>query len=303
MDNIPHGRLVKLQAAEHLLRDLRPRRRMAMVVVDTLLIEPLNRRLPAVVKEHGPAQRPVRRCRHHRPDRMLADRQAMMVVILDRRHLRVELRQHNRRDPALIGQPHFLRVRGGDQLLQLCPDPLRGNERERGCHLCRGLLRRRIKPESKLGAEADGSQHPERILIESFPGASDAAHNLIPQIRQPAEQIHKPVPVIVGHRIDREVPAHEVFAQVPGVGNVVRVAVILIFPVQPVGCDLEALPLIAHRHRPVLDPGIDGAPEYLLHLPGERICCDIPVIRRPAENAVPHAAAHRISLKPCLMEG
>ena len=188
------------------------------------------------------------------------------------------------------------------QLHQLRLNPLRADPAQsRGKLLHRGQ-RLLLYGKSQLRREADGPQDAQRVLTEALPGLPHAAHNASFQILQPAEEIHQPFRVIVGHGVDGQIPAPQILPQVRGECHLCGMPAVLIFSVNPVSGHLKAFPLQHHRDRAVLQPGVDRPLEQGLHLLRSGGGGDVPVLGRPAQDRIPHAAAHRIGLETGILK-
>ena len=133
-------------------------------------------------------------------------------------------------------------------------------------------------------------------------GIANAADNHFLHILLAPEKVHQAVFFVVSHGVHREIPAFQILGEKGGEGHFLRVAAVLIFPVQPVGRHLVALPVQKDRHGPVLDSRIDSFFEKIFHLLRKGRGRDVPVVGRPSQETVPDATAHRIGLKPMLLQ-
>ena len=86
------------------------------------------------------------------------------------------------------------------------------------------------------------------------------------KIRDPAKDIHQPVLLIIGHRIDGKVPSQKILMQIPGERHLLRMTAVFILSIDPVGCHFK--PFIPHKHRDrsMLDSRIEGLMEQRLRL-------------------------------------
>ena len=71
--------------------------------------------------------------------------------------------------------------------------------------------RLRLDRKRKLRGETYCTQNPERIFRKTFHRVSDTADQMVIQIFHPAEYIDKPHFIVIRHRIDREIPAPQIF--------------------------------------------------------------------------------------------
>ena len=109
---------------------------------------------------------------------------------------------------------------------------------------------------------------------------------------------------MIGHGIDGKIPPCQVFRERTGEGNRIRMAVVRIFPVNPVSRDFKApypsfhfIGRNQHRYRPVLNAGIHCNRKDGLYFHRLRIGGNIPVFGIPSKNPVSDTAPHNIGLK------
>ena len=106
-----------------------------------------------------------------------------------------------------------------------------------------------------------------------------------------------------GHGVDGKVPPGQVLRQGVREGDALRVAVVGVVPVPAEGGDLRAAARAPDGNRPVPQPRGQGVlpkeGQGLLRPGGGG---DIPVPRFPAQEGIPHAAPHTVSLKPRLLQ-
>ena len=151
-----------------------------------------------------------------------------------------------------------------------------------------------LNAEMKLTGEADGAEHPERILLEAVPGIPHAADDTVLQIVHAAEQIDEAVRIIVRHGIDGEIPAHQILPEAGGESHIVRPAVVFIQTVDAVSGHLISGLIHHDGDSTVFDAGIDGFGKKRFYLFRSGGGGDIPVGRRLSENGISDAASHRI---------
>ena len=89
-------------------------------------------------------------------------------------------------------------------------------------------------------------------------------------------------------------PPRQILPHIGNKAHGVGVAAVAVGAVSAEGCDLPAFAAFHHGHRAVLFPVQQQAAalKQRFDLAGLRACADIPVLRRAAKQAVPHAAAH-----------
>ena len=265
VDNLFPRVIVKFQTPENVVGHHRAGLRMSLK-----MIHPVNIRLPAfrfcdIVQKHREPQHRVGRDFTQGTDRMLADRVHVMFRILCGLHAPVKFRHYDGGNSQFVEIPDFFRMGRGKQLHQLDPDAL-------GAYFFK--LRRmpahsfpcsRFYGKPKLGRKADRPHDAQGIFFKAFIGIAHAADHFPLEIPHAPVQVHQPGIRIVGHRIDRKIPPHEVVGQIRRKRDFVGMSPVRIFPVQPVCRHLKSVLFEHDRHRPVLDPGINGAPEAGLY--------------------------------------
>lgn len=167
-----------LELGHPLLDHLRAHHFMVMERDAPVLLEASRPRLPDVVEKRGEAQDQIRAVLLQ-IDGLLQNSQRMLVDILVTVMLVTfqtqcgELRQHLLRQSGVDEQRQALAGVGGEQqLVELLPDPLGGDDldapghlRHRGDHVGSDV-------EVQLGRETCGAQHPKRIVREGLLGRS-----------------------------------------------------------------------------------------------------------------------------------
>ena len=264
---------------------------MSVEVVDPLFICCLAGWLPQIVHKHCIAQDTVRTGISDRNDRVLSHTVLVVRVVLCSLHTPVKFREDDCSDAALIGHFEFFGVRRDQELLQLRGNSLGTDLREGGRQLLHGLYGIRFDLIAQLGGEADGPHDPQRILSEALCGVSHCADQALFQVRKPSEQVLQALFFAVGHGIDREIPALQVLLQAGRKSDFRWMPPVQIFSVHPVGGDFEGLSVHEDGHSPVFEACVDRAAEQSLDLKRKRRCRDVPVVRVPSQEAVPHAAA------------
>ena len=148
-------------------------------------------------------------------------------------------------------------MRGHKQFFQLRADAL-GTDIPQGR---RKFLRRApslfVQDKSQLCAEPDRAEDPQGVLGKSLRGVSYAPYDPRFKILPSAEQVDQSVLFIVSHRVDGEIAPLQILFQAGSKVYLVRMPVIRILSVDPVGRNLQALPVHAHRHGAMLDSGIN----------------------------------------------
>ena len=234
-------------------------------MIDPVAVRDALRGLSEVVQQHREAQHGVRKDGTHGVDDVLADRVHMMLRVLLRLHAGVEIRQDDPGDAELVHRADLLRVRRDEQLHELRADAL-GAHRFQMLRVARDCRRRvRVDRKAQLRREPHRAHDAQRVLREALVRVADAADRLQLQVAHAAEEIHEPLLVVVGHRVDGEVAAAQILRQVRRKCHFIRVAAVRVRAVDPVGRDLEAVLLEEHGHRAVRKARVDRAAEQPLH--------------------------------------
>ena len=217
-----------------------------------------------------------------------------MRIVLRRLHHHVKLRQKNSRKPRAICHFQLSRIRRSQKLYQFDLNPFRTDlfyiARQSG----NGFLCLLFNRKTKLRCKTDRPEHAKGILRKPLHGISHTADHASLQIADSVKGIHQSGHFIVGHRIDRKIAAFQILQKIRGKRYFLWMPRILVFSVNPVGCDLESLMIQHNRHRPMLDPGINRVPEKSLDLLRSRRGRNVPVLRRSPEQGIAHAASDRI---------
>ena len=108
-----------------------------------------------------------------------------------------------------------------------------------------------FKPEP--GRKTEGAQHAQRIFFKTLLRAADSANDAGADIVDPVIGIDQNTGR--GHRngIDGKITPAEIGIQISHKTDMVRVAMVQIFPVVPEGCNLHKLPAGTHGKRPMFD--------------------------------------------------
>ena len=270
--------------------------------------------LAQVVQQRGPAQHAraariavagqrLRQCvrfdRPHSHGRVLPDVITVPAARLCAADAGQDLRQRPGQDLPVLRQ-HTPGLRPGQQLVQLGKNAFRRYQRNAAAAAPRGRGRARLQRKTQLRRKPRRAQHAQRVLGKAGVGVADTAQHPGAQVRLPAERVDQTGGRGPGHRVDREIPPRQVFLHIGNKAHGVWVAAVAVGAVSAEGRDLPAFAAFHHGHRAVLFPVQQQAAalEQRFDLAGLRACADIPVLRRAAKQAVPHAAAHNERLVP-----
>ena len=149
-----------------------------------------GRGLADVVEEcREPHDRAARRSRVDGSERVVPEVLAGDLV-LGHAPLRRQLGRDALEDPGLCGEPEADgRQIGGHQLLELARDPLARQVADQVGVASDRLERRGLDGEAQRCGEADGTDHPERVLREPTIGIADRAKEARLDIGPPAERV------------------------------------------------------------------------------------------------------------------
>ena len=161
-----------------------------------------------------------------------------------------------------------------------------------------------VQGKVELRGKANPPHHSKRIFPKAVFGSSHCPNNFLFQILLSGKRINNPSFHMIGHGIDGKIPSCQILPERACKRNLIRMAVVRIFPVNPVSRDFKApnpsLHLIGrnqHGYRPVLNPGIHCDRKDGLYFHRLRIGGNIPVFRLSSENPVSNTAPHNIGLK------
>ena len=174
-----------------------------------------------------------------------------------------------------------------------------------------GLCRMLLYLKAQLGHEAYCPKYAQCILRKAFIGISHASDASCLQVRKPGKFIHQTLFIIIGHGIDRKIPALKILRKRRREADLLRMSSVLIFSVYPVCRHLIRAKLILgtvvlrgmlyqHGHGAMLYAGIHRPVKYLLYL---HRCCRggyVPILRGPSKQAVPYASPHSKGLMALL---
>ena len=227
---------------------------------------------------------------------VLADIIHMMHRVLRGIHRDIEFRHYYGRNSGFIKIGPPLRIRGSQQFDNLHLDPL-GTDLSEVLSVsldCRAGLFLNIK--IKLGGKAYCSENPQRILIESCVRIADTSDQFILKVRNTSVHVDKSGLLIVSHRIDREIPPQQVLLKVRGESNFRRMTSVLVLAVDPVCRHLKSLITQHNSDCSMGDSRVDCSSEKRLYFIRSRRSRDIPILRLPLENTVPHTSANYVRL-------
>ena len=186
------------------------------------------------------------------------------------------------------------RRRRAEQLVQLGGDPLaRQVDDQPGPCLDPGQ-RGRLDPEVEGRGEPDRPDHPERVLLEAFPGFADRSQHPVVDIEDAAVGVDERRRVTrsgpPGHRVDREVAARQIDLDRVAELDPERPPEVVVVVIGPEGRDLEDLARLPDRDGPeaVL---VDGARKELDQAFGACVRREVPIGREPVEGQVAQRAA------------
>ena len=227
-------------------------------------------------------------------------------LVLGDAALRGEVGRDRGQQPGVAQQPKADRRRGrAEQLVELGRDPLaRQVGDELGPCLDPGQ-RRRLHPELERGREPDGTDHPQRVLLESVARLADGSQDPGADVEDAAVRVHEGRRLAgacaPGHRVDREVAPGEVELDRVAELDAVRSAEVGVVVVGPERRDLEDLAVAADgdRPEPVL---VDGAREGLEELFRASARREVPVERLAAQHEVAQRTADEVRRVPGLPE-
>ena len=187
---------------------------------------------------------------------------------------------------------------------KLRKNPLPGQSIQSGgqsSHGRQGLwLRGKVKP----GGKADATKNPKSILPKSFPRLAYGTQNAACQVGLPSKRICQPPAGMIGHGVDGKIPAGQIFPEIFFKVYPVRPPVIPIPPLGAEGGNLYGLLAGHNGDGAVFLSGTDQRKvlKYLGNLPWQGVGAQVPVVGRPPQQLIPHAAAHNPSLKAPVLQ-
>ena len=160
----------------------------------------------------------------------------------------------------------------------------------------RRLRRGRVEGKTEPRCEPVQPQDTQSILGEPPVRCAHRPQDAALQVGLPAEGVDEPLFFVVGHGVDGEIPPGKVFQHVRHKVYFVRVAAVAVAALGAEGGDLVKGTVLLHGHGAVLQAGRDALlrPEQSDHLLGQGAGAQVPVVGHKAQQAVPHAAAHRV---------
>ena len=257
-----------------------------------------GRGLADVVEEgRQPHDRSVRRDRVDRAHGVIPEVLALDLVLRDAA-LGGEVRRDRRKEPGVGEQAEpDRRNRRAQQLVQLGRDPLPRQVPDQLGPCPDPGQRPRLHREPERRRQPDGSDHPERVLLEAGARVADRAEHAGNHVGETVVRVHERRRLAwsraPGHGVDREVAARQV--EFDGVAELdaVRSPEVGVVVVGPEGRDLEDLAVTPDGDgpEPVL---VDGAREEIDEPFGQRVRGEIPVHGPPPEDDVAQRPADDI---------
>ncbi len=291
------GGVVRPQAPEHLLRHGGAHCGMSVEMAVPLRIFCKAFWLSNIMKEHSQPQFRLRRHSVQSMKGMLPHIVAVVDIVLGKPYHPGNLRPEH---PHYIGKSpqHGGSIHSCQQSQQLLPDTLRGDLPQqfpaRVQPLGRAILNRKFQHSRKPHAPED----PQGVLAKALPGLTHTPQYPPPQVVSPSKGIPQLSPAIHCHSIDGEVPPSQILLQGAGKANRFRPPVIPVRAIYPEGGHLDGAGLCPHSDGAVAKSrGNCLLSEEVQGLLRQGVGGNIPILRSPPQEAVPHAAAHT----PCLM--
>ena len=161
-----------------------------------------------------------------------------------------------------------------------------------------------LDPKAQHRGEAQRAQNAQRVLTKPRVRVADAADETVPEIIRSPEGVREPVLRAPGHGVDGKVPAGQILGQRRREAHRVRVTGVGVSAVYAEGGDLDGQAAQQHRHRAVLQPGLDDPlpGEHRLRLLRQRGGGHVVVLGFGAHEPVPDAAAHGAGRVPGLTQ-
>ena len=148
---------------------------------------------------------------------------------------------------------------------------------------------------SQLSSKANGPHHTKGVFLKTFSGISHTTHNARLHVIHTAEQIHQSPLMIIGHCVDGEISALQVFFQVGRKYYLFGVPAVLIYPVHTISRHLKPFSAQHDRNRPMLKPCINRPGKQCFRLFRPCGSGNIPIHWFSSQNKVPHTSSHHIS--------
>ena len=292
----PYHRLscgtVRPETAEHLPRQPGALRRVAVKMALALLICRKAVWLSDIMEQQGQPQFRLRPHRRQGVEGVLPHVIAVVAIPLVKSHHRQDLRPEDADDVGIRPQD-LRRLIPRRQLFQLRPDALRGDVPQQLPVPVDGVRRGRMDSKAQLGGKPRSPENPQGVLVEPAVRVPHAPEDARRQVLPPPQGVLELPRRIQRQGVDGEVPPPQVLLQGVGEGHGLRPPVVPVGPVPPEGGDLHAprrrpdgdgAVAEAGGHRPVPKQG------HGLLRPGGG--GHVPVLRSPAQQSVPDAAAH-----------
>ena len=248
--------------------------------------------LPHVVEEHGTAEDHVTRHGVQGVEGVLPHVVAVVAVPLAETHHGEELRPEDAENLRVSPQ-HRRRPFSRQKLKEFHLNPLRRDVPQPLPVPADSRRRPRLDFQPQRRRKPEAPENPQGVLLETAVRVPHAAENSPAQILPSAEGVPELAPEVPGHGVDREIPPGQVFPDGTGEGHGLRAAVVPVRAVHPVGGDLHRAAGRFHGDGAVLQPrrlrpGAEHRQGFLRPGGGGHV----PVLRPPAREGVPDAAAH-----------
>ena len=258
--------------------------------------------LPHVVKQRRQPQHRVRPGIFQGVEDVLPHVEAVVGAFLIQPGHGGQLRQKFLRNRPVFPQ-HLRGVFSAEKPQKFFPHPLCGKRPQKPFFLQHGLRRALLQAEPQHGGEAQPPQDAQAVLLQTLLRVAHTANQPGGQVGPAAEGVCQAA--VPGHGVYGKVPAGQILPQAAGKGHALGPAVVLVLAVQPEGGNFHRQAGEADRHRAMLFPrpaqrqaGKDGG-----RLPRQGRGGNVPVMGLRAEQAVTHAAAHQVRLKPGAVQG
>ena len=234
---------------------------------------------------------------------MPPDVEMMIDAVLLESHHRRDKGKKNGQDIRILRQ-HAVHAGRDKKTVELGAEPFRRHKPEPFPFFMQGRGGLRDDPEIIRPGKAQRPHQAQRVFLKPPPRLPHRPQQAVFEVGFSPEGIPQPPLRMPGHGVDGKIAAGQVIAQAGGETDAVRAAVVAVRAIYAVGGDLQRQPVQENRQRPVGDPGFDEteAGKYRFHLFRQSGGADIPIVRNQAEQAVPHAPAHGVSLKALFLQ-
>ena len=292
---LPEG-VASPEPDQHGVRQRRAPGGMAVKVPHAVFVQGEAVGLSHIVEQGRKAQALLRRDGVQGVEGMLPEVIAVVGIPLAKTHHGGKLRPEDPED--LRKRPQHRRRPGPEQQLSnLCQDPFRRDDGEIPPRRREGGGGLRLDGEIQHRREAKPPEDAQGVLPKAPRRLSHAADTPLFQILPPAEGVPQLPPQGEGHGVNGEIPPGQILLQGSRKGDALRAAVVGVVPVPAERGDLRGAPGAADGDGSVAEPcgqGVWAEEGQGLLWPGGG--GDVPVLRHPAKQGVPHAAAHAVSL-------